>query len=1473
MSFSTSLPDSFEGRSPTLPGPPGEHTPDTPQFSTASELDSSRLVRPGMQQGFEGSPMAKVVEDYHFSNTSYGSTRTRAIEYSKMNLRAEDIQDRGYNRVNPKEGRFLLSRDLRDAVILTVDELQTMLIRAARLIDERTEKRCYVVDPEEALLAILAYDGANDFALFHATWVALCKCFALGHLYLMKYVQQFKLSDNSSSPASTVSDLYAPFIQASSPSSKMQALYTNIPHHREQLSSPGRRALESGRCSSASTQTKESLVAEKEVRFPSQAQLEKGKGPEEHNSPIPLHSPNLSSFPSMHDSTTMESPSLNRPPPYPASQTSSTSKSNLKSGLSLFGTTPSPAATSTPAPLHSIFGGFSQKPGVEKGEPGPTGSKGEKGERGNQGPKGETGEKGDKGDKGEKGERGMQGLMGPTGSEGPVGPRGPPGPGGGGNEGGDDEVAKLYSSEPYIKNELKFEDLPKWDEWVMEMQRIMELQSFRQKGYDTESPAGFIGRRTVFIRLLAKVEVDSREEMELIMLKAPTAWKPILHVETIESTRNLLARVVEHRRTLVYAANRDRGPAISASTLAPILQSLGVPINPRFCYSRPDKKPGPMTGKEGMSVLSQRDLTNSGSENDQKISQIAPKIDEIDENFSRSRHLRRRDEFKISSPQSQVTRVEGLEEVEASEDFVRTNDSNSEETAESFDVEVGANDDFVYKSAFQVVKKAFNEGVKRTYPFEKDDSVMTKLGQLPPSPCRACGSKNHWNRKCPHWHLYLARQNSKWKNSKSAKLSESSPYVKDPERVERAYNMVYQVLFSQKMVDMDRLSEELQQDFDEAALNSKGVRGYKSYVDNRWRIQEVVDKDVKDAVSRPPLNPKHVLEKVEAYWTEMDYEYERNRREIDEDSYVPPKTHLPTKEGVPPDKDVVTDTSSEDEEWIEAMDAEAKPSGTSQTSENEVKVDEETETGSNPPSQDVPFLLRPRRKRASGCSAVGVSVLSMKGPVGSLDGPVVDQRLDSCANISLMSLECYESMLKKPSIKKGKKMMLWQVTDKSKVIQGYCDLPIFTECIDRWTIETTVEVFLVPGMSVPLLLGKDYHINYELSVTRNIENGTTVHFGSSKFSVKAMAVDGSPDWKNLRTSAYGLAHFLKAKLHHRQQTRKRRVRQTEEMRDATVRAAQDYCIKPHSCINVLVEGNLGDDTEWIVERGLLPLKGSLYLATPNVLLTPEFRRVPIMNPTDHPRMIRKGESVGSIQRADQYFDKAKTVEEFEKYEAMTEKIAALVNANLEKTDADDTNPKSDTGQDEEEDIGPKTAEMPDPTIYPSHNLRELIDIGTIPEHLEEEAWRLEIPISKHRPRGYSGERVAAGDGGTVEIQETSPPVTKTSTQDRDLEDNRSQTSEKGQEEREDIFDAYHKAEAPIPTLHISFSKELIQRFINGYKLDSQFAQIYENSPFSPERWDPNQRFFKEANGLLYFRDADYMARLCIPKDLRIEVMK
>jgi hypothetical protein len=61
---------------------------------------------------------------------------------------------------------------------------------------------------------------------------------------------------------------------------------------------------------------------------------------------------------------------------------------------------------------------------------------------------------------------------------------------------------------------------------------------------------------------------------------------------------------------------------------------------------------------------------------------------------------------------------------------------------------------------------------------------------------------------------------------------------------------------------------------------------------------------------------------------------------------------------------------------------------------------------------------------------IGVSVLSTRGFIGSLNNVETDLRLDSCADIMLISHEFYEELFSKPSIKQGMRMRLWQLTDK-----------------------------------------------------------------------------------------------------------------------------------------------------------------------------------------------------------------------------------------------------------------------------------------------------------------------------------------------------------------------------------------------------------------------------------------------------------
>jgi len=111
--------------------------------------------------------------------------------------------------------------------------------------------------------------------------------------------------------------------------------------------------------------------------------------------------------------------------------------------------------------------------------------------------------------------------------------------------------------------------------------------------------------------------------------------------------------------------------------------------------------------------------------------------------------------------------------------------------------------------------------------------------------------------------------------------------------------------------------------------------------------------------------------------------------------------------------------------------------------------------------------------------------------------------------------------------------------------------------------------------------------------------------------------------------------------------------------------------------------------------------------------------VPIANPSDHPRYIRKGEIIGSIKDPEEFFDSPENEEELEKWIASANAIETLIKAQSEATTKDDADPIL-----EEEEYGPKTAAMPDPTFYPSSGLEQLIDVGSLPDYLKDRAWKM-----------------------------------------------------------------------------------------------------------------------------------------------------
>ena len=138
-----------------------------------------------------------------------------------------------------------------------------------------------------------------------------------------------------------------------------------------------------------------------------------------------------------------------------------------------------------------------------------------------------------------------------------------------------------------------------------------------------------------------------------------------------------------------------------------------------------------------------------------------------------------------------------------------------------------------------------------------------------------------------------------------------------------------------------------------------------------------------------------------------------------------------------------------------------------------------------------------------------------------------------------------------------------------------------------------------------------------------------------------------------------------------------------------------------------------------MQKNLLANANDSFFAVPNVLISAANPWVPIANPTDHPRYIRKGEIIGTLEDPAKFFDTPKSVEELEKFRASADIIHTVIS--LQTTQEEDL---AKQAEDEQEDYGPKTAAMPDPTIYSSAELEELIDVGSLPEHLKEEAWTM-----------------------------------------------------------------------------------------------------------------------------------------------------
>ena len=97
----------------------------------------------------------------------------------------------------------------------------------------------------------------------------------------------------------------------------------------------------------------------------------------------------------------------------------------------------------------------------------------------------------------------------------------------------------------------------------------------------------------------------------------------------------------------------------------------------------------------------------------------------------------------------------------------------------------------ILREAYQVLRQRQRAPPKGGYPFPKNDHVTTKMGKMPPSPCKVCGSANHWDKECPDWNVYFEK----------AKRSANVAEVWSEDESEKAYASAYSILLSEKLTE------------------------------------------------------------------------------------------------------------------------------------------------------------------------------------------------------------------------------------------------------------------------------------------------------------------------------------------------------------------------------------------------------------------------------------------------------------------------------------------------------------------------------------------------------------------------------------------------------------------------------------------------------------------------------------------------
>ncbi|KAI0743212.1 hypothetical protein BC629DRAFT_1274700, partial [Irpex lacteus] len=273
-----------------------------------------------------------------------------------------------------------------------------------------------------------------------------------------------------------------------------------------------------------------------------------------------------------------------------------------------------------------------------------------------------------------------------------------------------------------------------------------------------------------------------------------------------------------------------------------------------------------------------------------------------------------------------------------------------------------------------------------------------------------------------------------------------------------------------------------------------------------------------------------------------------------------------------------------------------------------------------------------------GQSARGVSVLSARGKLGGLEEREVDLRFDSCADVTLVSKEYFESLKSPPKVKRGAKLRLWQLLDGKAEIEGYADIGIYVKGEDNCWIKAKAEAYIVPDMTVPILLGEDFQRTYEVKVTGNIDQGSRIQFG------------GCPE----------IITATPSKASRRIRFRNRRKREIERERITEVRLKEDCTLPPGTVVPTRIEHGESHDREWLFERALVSSKDLSHIAIPNCLIAATDPHLPLTNTGDKPVVLKAGTVLGYVQNPLSFFDSPSSLKHLESMLEHSARLSLIV---------------------------------------------------------------------------------------------------------------------------------------------------------------------------------------------------------------------